>query len=308
MSDNLYWDKEEFEELVTKGLIVLYETKIKKHKNAQKSFRFTPELLNNIRKIGCYFSPEDRAIIAKFKDESVILAETQEIDVKNDGRPDRAILCSNINSREEDDNSMRKDAYLEINYIERIGKLPHPIKCKYEGRKYRVVSVWSRNDCLEGHVHHVVISHDGKVHDTYWIRPNYNPITGQCPMEVVNSKLCQTKEESEKVESVNTLIASSTIQFYQDRRYLWNVSASEGIAKATFGVYPEQIKSLFYARELPMTETGRKRPILHWVACHKRRMKSGIEIDIDKHLRGTNEFVYQGTKFIITNPVKNNQK
>ena len=77
MNNNSHWDKEEFEELVTKGLIALYETKIKKHKNAQKSFRFTPELLNNIRKIGCYFSPEDRWIIAKFKDDSVILEETK---------------------------------------------------------------------------------------------------------------------------------------------------------------------------------------------------------------------------------------
>lgn len=98
--------------------------------------------------------------------------------------------------------------------------------------------------------------------------------------------------------------ASAIIGFYQDRRHLWNVVANEGKAKATFGVHPEQIKSLFYARDLPMTETGRKRPILHWVNAHKRRIEKGYEVDIDKHLRGINEFVYQGTKFTITQPFK----
>lgn len=301
MSSNSYWEKEEFEDLVAKGLIALYETKIKKHKHAHKVFRFTMDHLKSIRQMGCYFIPEDRIIIASTNGNGTT-TETQELDVLNEGRPDRAMWCdAHFDS---DPGMMRNGSYLEINYLERVPKLPHPIKTKHEGRKYKIVSVWGRNDCLEGHVHHVVISHDGKINDTYWTRPNYDPVTGRCPIEVVNAKNCQTEEESKLAESKATILASTIIQFYQDRRYLWNVTAKEGIAKATFGVYPEQIKSLFYAREMPMTETGRKRPILHWVAAHNRRMKSGIDVDIEKYLRGINEFVYQGTKFIITRPMK----
>jgi hypothetical protein len=306
MEQKGYWEKEEFEDLVVRGLITLYETRLRKHKEAHKVFRFTPELLNNIRRIGCYFVPVDRVIIGEICENGKTLAATQKIDIANDGRPDYAIHCHGIDSAEHQDNDdMRKNSFLEINYLEKISKLPHPIKCKHEGRKYRIVSVWARNDCLEGHVHHIVISSDGSIHDTYWTRPNYDPVTGRCPMETVDAKFCQSKEESERAESINTVIASSTVQLYQDRRYLWNVTAKENIAKATFGVYPEQIKSLFYAREMPMTETGRKRPILHWVKAHQRRIKEGIDIDIEKHLRGINEFVYQGTKFIITRPIKN---
>ena len=302
---NSHWEKEEFEDLVAKGLISLYETRLRKHKGAHKVFRFTPELLNNIRQIGCYFAPDDRCMIGEYSKNNTALSAIQKIDVINDGRPDKAIICSGIepsNHFNEDD--MRKDSFLEIQYLERISKLPHPIKCDYDGRKYRIVTVWSRNDCLEGHVHHVVISSDGSVHDTYWTRPNYDPITGRCPMEVVNAKNVQSQVESSRAESINTVLASSIVQFYQDRRFLWNVTANEGIAKSTFGVYEEQIKSLFYSREIPMTETGRKRPILHWVAAHQRRIKSGIDIDISKHLRGIDEFVYNGTKFKITQPIK----
>ena len=149
----------------------------------------------------------------------------------------------------------------------------------------------------------VVIDHKGNIYDTYWVRDNYNKF-GISKKEIVNCNSCQDSEESKRSESIETVDSHVVIQNWNDRKTLWNVTANEGIAKATFGVYQDQIKSLFYSREMPMTETGRKRPILHWVAAHNRRIKSGIDVDIEKHLRGTNEFVYQGTKFIITNPLK----
>ena len=51
---NIYWDKEEFEDLVARSLIAMYETRIKKKRGSTKHSRFTPEILSNIRKIGCY--------------------------------------------------------------------------------------------------------------------------------------------------------------------------------------------------------------------------------------------------------------
>lgn len=96
----------------------------------------------------------------------------------------------------------------------------------------------------------------------------------------------------------------AVLSYFADRRVLWNVTAKEHEAHATFGVHEEQIKSLFYARDLPLSGTGRKRPILHWVAAHQRRMKSGTEVDIEKHLRGISGFEMNGTRFEITRPFK----
>jgi hypothetical protein len=94
-----------------------------------------------------------------------------------------------------------------------------------------------------------------------------------------------------------------SINLYSDRKNYWNVMAYEDDgARVLFGVEEEEVKSLFYSRSLPLTDTGRKRPILHWVAAHKRRLAAGTEIDIEKFLRGTNEFVMSGTKFMITRP------
>lgn len=301
---NLHWEKEEFEDLVARGLITMYETKIQKHKDAHKVFQFNDKLLSDIRKIGCYFAPEDRVSLHNHVPGTSILSENQPIDMINDGLPNNGILCSSIEGNKEDEDSMRKDSFLEIYYIQQVDKLPKPIQSDQWGKFYKVVQVWARNELLEGHVNHVVIDKNGNTKGTYWYRSFYDPIRGITKGQKVDARFCQSKEESLRAESINTVIASSTIQYWQDRRFLWNVTANEGIAKATFGVYPDQIKSLFYAREMPLTETGRKRPILHWVSAHHRRMKSGIDIDIEKYLRGTNEFIYQGTKFIITRPIK----
>jgi hypothetical protein len=135
---------------------------------------------------------------------------------------------------------------------------------------------------------------NGKIHDTYFYSPeDRKHIVAATGIEYDNNN-----------KRSDIVWASCVLGLGSDKKHLWNVTANEGFAKATFGVYPEQIKSLFYSRELPMTETGRKRPILHWVRSHRRRIKEGIEVDIEKHLKGINEFVYNGTKFIITRPLK----
>ena len=99
------------------------------------------------------------------------------------------------------------------------------------------------------------------------------------------------------------------VSIHNDRRYFWEVTATEAFwdgypAKAMFSIDEEYIKSLFYARSVPLTSTGRLRPILHWVSSHKRRIKEGIDIDIKKHLRGIDAFVMHGVNFGITEPRK----
>jgi len=100
-------------------------------------------------------------------------------------------------------------------------------------------------------------------------------------------------------------ITSLLIDDFSKRQNLWNVDAKEENVRTQFGVNPEQIKSLFYAREEPKTPTGRRRPILHWIRSHQKRMREGTEVKtIPKKLRGVSEFVMDGTKFKITKPVR----
>lgn len=104
-------------------------------------------------------------------------------------------------------------------------------------------------------------------------------------------------------------ILSYVVCLHNDRRYFWDVTATEEFwdgfpAKAHFSIDQEYVKSLFYARSVPMTQTGRLRPILHWVRAHQRRMKEGIDIDIAKHLRGIDAFSMHGVNFAISSPRK----
>lgn len=107
----------------------------------------------------------------------------------------------------------------------------------------------------------------------------------------------------------NLLLGSGALNLLADKRFIWNVEAFETIkesrdAKVIFGIDEPWIKSLFYARSLPITQSGRKRPILHWVEAHQRRIKAGIDVDVTKHLRGIEEFEMGGLPFRITQPIK----
>jgi hypothetical protein len=104
-------------------------------------------------------------------------------------------------------------------------------------------------------------------------------------------------------------VLAYVVGLHNDRRYFWDVQATEEFwdgfpAKAHFSIDKEYVKSLFYARSVPMTDKGRLRPILHWVKAHQRRIKEGIEIDIEKHLRGIDAFSMHGVKFQINAPRK----
>jgi hypothetical protein len=134
-----------------------------------------------------------------------------------------------------------------------------------------------------------------------------------CPIEG-----CARRYRPESVFKVcGTLcnIAAAAINATSDARYLWMVETSETVVgkgcirtPLRLGVSPEHVKSLFYARSLPVTESGRKRPILHWVRAHLRRLEAGIDIDVRRHLRGIDRFDMGGLPFEITSPCKGRQQ
>lgn len=102
--------------------------------------------------------------------------------------------------------------------------------------------------------------------------------------------------------------ASGALQTAAEMRGMWHVETEESVISLPtpikLGVDAEIVKSLFYARQAPLSESGRRRPILHWVRSHQRRLATGIDIDIEKHLRGVTEFEMDGFPFRIVQPLK----
>ena len=288
-----YWETEEFEDLVTRGIIGLYETKIKPEKKGPKSCRFDQDLFLRVRNFGLYFPSNDRMCMVNASEgNNEKTSLIQNIDPFNDGFPDKAILSSSHDKGSD---------YLWSFFIERVRDLPKPFQCKRNGKIYRVSQIFFGSEKVDGCGTYVIIDKNGDIESAHVVDQHYDRITGR---NITISRKPRMLEDTGAALDFYSLWTSVAIQFYQDRRHLWNVQAKEGIAKATFAVHPEQIKSLFYSRNLPLTETGRKRPILHWVKCHQRRMKEGTDVDIEKYLRGTNSFVFNGTKFEIINPLK----
>lgn len=294
---NEYWETDEFEDLVTRSLIGLYETRVKKEKRAPKCIRFNEDTFKRFKSIGCYFAPHDRlcCIQDNGNDKSSFI---QEIDILNDGLPTRATLTL---TAMDDDN----DSYLRAFYLEHIPFLPKPFASEIRGRYYRITQIFFENHHVSGCGTVLAVDREGKMQSCYIKDVEYDPITKR----VIPFKNRPVLDKNlGGCEDYYSVWGSVAIQFYQDRLHLWNVQAYDGTAKATFGVYPQQIQSLFYARDLPQTDTGRKRPILHWVQSHQRRIKSGTEVDVEEYLRGTHEFVMNDTKFRITNPLKERRK
>lgn len=106
------------------------------------------------------------------------------------------------------------------------------------------------------------------------------------------------------------IIGAACLQARADFQHLWVVETEEAVLGSErrtplrLGCDAEIVKSLFYARQAPRAVGGRRRPILHWVSAHLRRLRLGAEVEISRHLRGVTEFDMDGFGFRITQPVK----
>lgn len=105
------------------------------------------------------------------------------------------------------------------------------------------------------------------------------------------------------------IYGAAALQTVADFRHMWVVETEENVIGSTntplrLGVDSEIIKSLFYARQAPLSESGRRKPILHWVRSHLRRLQSGVDIDVQKHLRGITSFEMDGFAFKISQPTR----
>ena len=218
------------------------------------------------------------------------VAFTRTVDIVTDGWPGVSVTAE-ITELQRPHEGKRE---ISVHLIRPIDKFPRKAgTLGHCARRYRMTEFWSVEGEPEieheGGTTYFGIRKDGRVVPVLWGRRAY-------------SKAWQ--------HAYGTVWPATNINQWADAKYLWLCETSEDVGigrrplRLRLGVSAEHIKSLFYARTLPRTETGRKRPILHWVRAHQRRLAEGIDIDIRPHLRGITEFPLDGLNFRITQPDK----
>jgi len=197
-----------------------------------------------------------------------------------------------------------KDVEFEFISIKRINSIPEKTYCKCKNQAYyykafHTLIYKSINEKPFVNESHYVISKTGDI---------YSVVDKLKLRESGDTEYSYFSLKWDEIDANHYF--GGAISLLADRRYLWNIRTKEEThlgaqAIVNFGVEQDMVKSLVFARDNPLTATGRKRPILHWVKSHKRRIKENIKINIKKHLRGITEFKMGELLFTITKPVKN---
>lgn len=207
---------------------------------------------------------------------------TNQIDTNTDGFPNITVT-----------GTLKKTPIISI--VRPILKFPrdiHPIaRCH---KRYKMVSMWPS----EEHPHQNRMD----------ILPVYFGIS---PKGMIISTHNTRVHTPAMYHAAATLYPAVHSNLYADAKHLWLAEVVEDLGvlrnypfHVRLGLNKEHIKSLFYARKMPVTETGRKRPILHWVRAHERRIREGVDVDVKAHLRGITEVEMDSLKFSIYQPNK----
>lgn len=269
------WTLEEFEMQIADMMDAAYKTPVDNRSARMKAraSRVTPGIIEGIRNAGPHMPGKDR----------IVFPHTIGFDLKNDPLPDRACI------------SIPGEEGRQIGYLRRmngavswrdlaaldVARMPDDMPW------YRVTYLYTHRRALRGCTVWCWIDAAGKVRIAESPGMEADDVRGNAAMA---DMIC------------------TTLQAQADRRFCWEIAADEGYAKASLGCTAEEVKSLLYARQLPVTATGRKRPILHLVAAHRRRMKEGIDVDIKPFLRGVAEVTMDGTLFRVRAPESNTRQ
>lgn len=223
------------------------------------------------------------------------------VDQRNDGLPDYAAIAS-FDGRDLQD----RFGFIEFYQVRRVGKFPRGVASLAPGPKYKA-NFWWRDEKLNRAGRRLHGSEDRRA-----LICDQQYFTVAADDRIVPAHMMDRRCNGPAMAGLRgscAMWAALTLNVSADRRHLWNVTTREEIVSGiltplTLGVEEGHVKSLFYARSLPVTESGRKRPILHWVQAHERRLREGIEVDVRRHLRGISGFDMDGLHFDITSPDK----
>ena len=289
------WTNEEFEDFVVRGIVSQYETKIKKNRGAYPSDRLKEEKFRSLLSRDTPYVPSGTRDILAPADDGRLL-----IDIVNDGVPSRGCVFFNSDNCPEI-KRVSKSSYATIFFFKRMDsgsmhipkhwiRFDEPIQKNF----FEFWQVDCQREAVEGERFFVGLSRDGEV----------VPLMGRAIFQSGYGQNIEIRTPHNQL-LINALNAFHAFQFIADKRFCWSITAREQQASIELGCTREEVKSLLYARSLPVTDSGRKRPILHLVRAHKRRLKSGIEVDIEPFLRGERIVEINGTTFIVNPPEKN---
>ena len=280
-----YWEKDDFEDTVAAALIACYETKFRKNKGAAPPDRLTEERIAVIRSEGPYLASDSREFLGTFEGK-----DNWTFDLINDRLPINGLHAYTTVGL----TNAPKDSYLCADYIRQVNGLGKNWHQRKAGVLYEMFSMTARSDGIHGERRFFTVTKKGEV--------------VSCDIKLASirgysaGERIETFSHDEKYLHETSVWASVALQLLADRRFCWTITAKESSAKATLACMMEEVKSLLYARSLPMTATGRKRPILHLVESHKRRMRNGIDVDVTAFLRGQQTVEIGGTVFKVNPP------
>ena len=279
-----YWNPDEFEDLLTRGMISLFESKFIRNRGANPSTRLDESIFKKVKKFGLWIYSPDRQIIFPVDEDGNL--EIMPMEIVN-----KASMCFGEKS----------PFYCTSVYVEKeLKPLPKTFKRTGGGQLYSIIEL---------------LAHEkgGITGNKFFFSVDKNGKAFPCLEEVTTGRLNrigiphETMSENYNFYFEKCRTALGVMQFQSDSQYTWTISAIEDGNHVHIGCLESEVKSLTYARSMPLTATGRKRPILHFVSAHKRRIQSGIDIDISEYLRGITRFEMNGTLFEVKPPVIRNE-
>jgi hypothetical protein len=263
------WSQDEFEMQIADMMDAAYRTPVSRTSSTMKAraSRITPGILDGITNTAPHMPGKDR----------LVLPHQHGFDLENDPLPARACISIPGDEGRQIGYLRRMNAVIDWRDLASLGVSRMPDDMPW----YRASYLYTSRRALRGM--------------TLWC---WIDAAGQVRM--ADSPGFDAADPAQHAAVLDMIC--TTLQAQADRRFCWEIAADEGFAKASLGCTAEEVKSLLYARELPVTATGRKRPILHLVAAHRRRMKEGIDVDIKPFLRGVAEVTMDGTRFKVRAP------
>ena len=277
--DQDYWSQDEFEDTVVRTLLAGYETKIGKLRGAHPQDRLTASDYATMHRQGLYVPSNSRLITANAG------SPVGTFDLELDPLPVQGTLAANVFR------SWGRE--LVLHRFCRASKMPKHWSKQHSGTLFALDLWFSGEDRLRGERRYFTVGKGGEVVPCHAMFQTGGGHTTRV-IELPYTQQVETAQWS-----------SICLQFEADKRHSWSITAREDdTTSVTLGCMREEVKSLLYARSLPVTATGRKRPILHLVSAHKRRIKSGVDVNIDEFLRGVRTVEILGTQFSVNPPDK----
>ena len=274
--EDFYWSHEDFERSIEEGIITCFESKIRHNEGAHPQDRISKGHLEFIRNKGLWFFSQTRIVLANDK------LQIMPMDIMPEG-------TWSIGGREKSPGQY--DGYNITFMFRRIHAAPGGWRQRVSGNLYEGAYVVAKNNGVTGERWFFTVASNGTISHCKNLK-----IPGNLPRNEL--------ELTSSLEVEHCQWPMFAMQYTSDSRHTWVITAQEHKAKVNLCCAREEVKSLLYARSLPLTATGRKRPILHLVAAHRRRIKEGVEVDVNEFLRGQRVVEMNGTRFSVRPPEK----